>query len=71
MDGRAGVHARLINLHAGIVVGHYSLNLYVKNLADERGILAASPLTLSKTPAYEGISVIQPRTAGVSASVKF
>jgi outer membrane receptor protein involved in Fe transport len=62
---------RVIDLHAGIVVKHYSVNLYVKNLADERGILAASPLTLSKTPAYEGISVIQPRTAGISASVKF
>lgn len=62
---------RLVNLHAGVDVGRYSVNLYVKNVANERGILAASPLTLSKSPGYEGISVIQPRTAGISASVKF
>jgi iron complex outermembrane recepter protein len=62
---------RVINLHAGIAVNHYSVNLYVKNLADQRGIISASPLTLSKSPDYEGISVIQPRTIGLSASVKF
>ena len=62
---------RVLNLHAGVVVSRYSVNLYVKNLADERGIISASPLTLSKSPDYEGISLIHPRTVGISASVKF
>jgi outer membrane receptor protein involved in Fe transport len=62
---------RVINLHAGVTVNRYSVNLYVKNLADERGIISATPLTLSKSPDYEGISIIQPRTIGLSAAVKF
>jgi len=52
-------------------VGHYAFSLYVKNAVDERGIISASPLTLSKTPADEGIAVIQPRTVGITASARF
>jgi len=62
---------RLLNFHTGISVGHYAFSLYVKNAVDERGIISASPLTLSKTPADEGIAVIQPRTVGITASARF
>jgi outer membrane receptor protein involved in Fe transport len=62
---------RVLDFHTGISVGHYAFNVYLKNALDDRGIISASPLTLSKTPADEGVSVIQPRTVGVSASAKF
>jgi iron complex outermembrane receptor protein len=62
---------RTLNLHTGVLFGRYSLTLYAKNVADERGIISATPITLSKSPDYTGISVVRPRTIGVTLSAKF
>ncbi|MDR3511840.1 MAG: TonB-dependent receptor [Caulobacteraceae bacterium] len=61
----------VVNLQAGVRNERYSVNLFVKNVADERGFTAANALTLSKTPASYAVSVIQPRTVGVSLAAKF
>jgi iron complex outermembrane recepter protein len=53
------------DLLAGADYGTWTLNLFVNNLADKRGILFAGP-----SPIYN-ITIIQPRTAGFSVVKKF
>lgn len=59
------------NLHAGIRSSDWDLNLYVKNLTNERGYLSATPQNVTTGLSSYGLLVIQPRTVGVSATTWF
>ncbi len=59
-----------IDLRAGLLRDHWSLEFYVKNLGDVDGITSfQSPGTLPNGAA--GLSVIRPRTVGMSLGVRF
>ncbi|NIJ39380.1 outer membrane receptor protein involved in Fe transport [Sphingopyxis panaciterrae] len=55
----------VVDLRAGISDDRWSFSIYAKNIGDERGQGADINLGLTR------VSVIQPRTFGVSAAVKF
>jgi iron complex outermembrane recepter protein len=58
-----------VNLRAGLEDARWSFELYVKNVGDERGITSYSN---SGTPNFGGsIALIQPRTIGATATVRF
>jgi iron complex outermembrane recepter protein len=60
----------LINLHAGARNESWTVNLFVNNVADKRGILGTGPsyaLGSSGTLAY----IVQPRTVGLSVAKTF
>ncbi|MGI9246413.1 MAG: TonB-dependent receptor, partial [Steroidobacteraceae bacterium] len=60
----------VIDLRAGVDFGDAAVQIYVKNLADERGQLNASTaMTLAGGPA--NVSIMQPRTVGITLSCKF
>jgi len=59
-----------VDLRGSIAFGSANLRLYVRNLFDERGQLSADTvLTQTNGPAM--ISIMQPRTFGMSVDVKF
>jgi outer membrane receptor protein involved in Fe transport len=58
-------------LHAGVQSTTWNVSLYVKNLADVRGYLSASPQNNTTGISSYGLLLIQPRTYGVSATYSF
>jgi iron complex outermembrane receptor protein len=62
---------RVLNLHAGVHDGRYSVNLFLKNVTNERGINDAIPISLGKTLDQYSVSLIQPRTVGLSLAARF
>jgi iron complex outermembrane receptor protein len=58
-----------VNLHAGLQNGVHTINFYVKNLADERGLIGSSNGSLA-LPTYSFL-VTPPRSYGVTYSQKF
>lgn len=65
----------VIDLRAGLTFGRYSINAYVKNLANVAGIAATQPYTANGYFQHPngaiGTGVIRPRTGGVSLTVGF
>lgn len=59
----------LVELHAGIAPGPVKLNLFVKNLLDARP--QVTPRFRYFTAANPQVTILQPRTIGVSASLDF
>jgi iron complex outermembrane receptor protein len=60
-----------LDLRGGVYFGSWSCSLVVRNLTDERGWLSGG-LNVTTDPALGStISVIQPRTIGLSAAYKF
>ena len=59
----------MVDLRAGCTLGSVQVQLYVRNLFDERGQLLSrvAPTTLNPLP----IAIVQPRTIGVTASTSF
>ncbi len=53
------------DLHAGVTISSWTLNLFVNNLADRRGTLLGNPVN------FDSILYIQPRTVGMSVSKQF
>ncbi len=59
-----------LDLNAGLALGAVDARLFVRNLTDERGQLSASTaLSVLGGPAQ--VSLLQPRTVGVSLSTRF
>ena len=56
------------DVHVGVKANSWSLNLYVNNLTDRRGILFGG---LGTVPNPAAFTYIQPRTVGLLATVKF
>jgi iron complex outermembrane recepter protein len=56
------------DLHAGVNVNSWTVNLYLNNLTDRRGILFGG---LGTVPNPAAFTYIQPRTVGLLATVKF
>jgi len=56
------------DLHAGVNISSWTINLFVNNLTDRRGILFGG---LGTVPNPAAFTYIQPRTAGMLATVKF
>jgi hypothetical protein len=58
-----------------VTFGRYSINAYIKNLTNARGITATQPLTANgffQNPyGALGVGVIRPRTAGASVTIGF
>jgi outer membrane receptor protein involved in Fe transport len=65
----------VIDLRADVTFGRYSINAYIKNLTNARGITATQPLTANgffQNPyGALGVGVIRPRTAGASVTIGF
>jgi outer membrane receptor protein involved in Fe transport len=59
-----------IDLRAGIEFGRWSLEAYVRNLTDERGITSMVPIGVLPNGAL-GIGTIRPRTIGLSIGASF
>ncbi len=59
------------HLHAGVQSMHWKIQLYVKNLTDARGYLSATAQNATTGVSSYGLLLIQPRTAGVSATYSF
>jgi iron complex outermembrane recepter protein len=59
------------NVHAGVDNGKYSADLWIHNLSNERGLLAANAGTLGKQLNAYVATIIPPRTLGISLAVKF
>jgi len=57
-----------IDIHTGINVDSWTVNLFLNNLADRRGILFGG---LGTVPNPAAFTYIQPRTVGLLATVKF
>lgn len=58
-----------VNLRAGLESSRWSVELYARNLGDTRGITSYGS---SGTPSFGGsITLIQPRTVGAAATLKF
>jgi outer membrane receptor protein involved in Fe transport len=55
-----------LDLHSDLTIGAVTAQLYVHNLFDERGELSAANF---RNPA--GVSILQPRTVGISAAISF
>jgi iron complex outermembrane receptor protein len=62
---------RVLNLHVGVHDDRYSVNLFLKNVGNERGINDAIPISLGKSLDQYSVSLIQPRTVGLSLAAKF
>ncbi|MEW9573822.1 TonB-dependent receptor [Rhodanobacter sp. Si-c] len=60
-----------IDLHAGVNYGDWTLNVFVKNLANKQGISSISPETINPVGGPFEATYQTPRTVGVSASVFF
>jgi iron complex outermembrane receptor protein len=56
------------DLHVGVKADSWTINLYVNNLTDRRGILFGG---LGTVPNPAAFTYIQPRTVGLLATVKF
>jgi len=61
----------VVDLRAGLGWNGWSITAYVKNVGDERGILAISPLTPDPRLSPYTASVLQPRTFGVDLAYSF
>jgi iron complex outermembrane receptor protein len=61
----------VFNLRAGVSGDRYSVNAFLKNVADKRGILSADSRTLASTLDQYTAVTIQPRTVGLSLAAKF
>jgi iron complex outermembrane receptor protein len=59
----------LFNLHAGVQLAHYSVNLYVKNLTNKYAIIGDQGY-VADSPPYT-VTINTPRTIGISFSQKF
>ncbi|HWE98218.1 MAG TPA: TonB-dependent receptor, partial [Caulobacteraceae bacterium] len=60
-----------LDLQAGVRHEHWEIEVFAKNVTDQRGITAiASNTGVAQSPDYAA-SVIQPRTVGVSVTTKF
>lgn len=60
-----------IDLRAGVNHGHWTINAYVKNLTNERGITAITGQTTDPDANPFSAAYVPPRTVGISASVDF
>ena len=63
-----------VDLHAGLDVGSWSLSVFARNLTDNRAIIVAGAQGLSPSNtagAFYSAAIIQPRTIGAEASVRF
>ncbi len=56
-----------VDAHAGIRRGSWTVNLFVNNAGDRRGVLATTPVG----PTTNAYTFIQPRTVGLSLSLNF
>jgi iron complex outermembrane recepter protein len=61
---------RIIDLHLGIENERYAVNMFVKNVANERGFLSSDPLALNHL-GPQAVTVTVPRLVGVSLLAKF
>jgi iron complex outermembrane receptor protein len=61
----------VVDLRAGFSWRGWSLTAYVKNVGDERGILALAPITGDATQSPYTAAVLQPRTFGVDLAFSF
>lgn len=62
----------VLDLRAGVTVGPVNVQVYVHNLTDERAQLSASTVTAgSGIGGPVNVTILSPRTIGVSAGVKF
>jgi iron complex outermembrane receptor protein len=59
------------DLHTGLIHKGWTLELYVKNVGDERGISNLSSISLSGAANPYEASIIQPRTTGLSISAAY
>lgn len=65
-----------LDLRAGVTKGGWSLNLFAKNVTNERAVLGIAPLANAPSPAAIGLipyaaGILQPRTIGASISASF
>jgi iron complex outermembrane recepter protein len=60
-----------LNLRAAAYVGRWTFELYGKNLTDEMGIAAVDATGLNLPNGAYGLSLIRPRTIGVSVGLRF
>ena len=59
-----------VDLRGGVTLGSARLQLYCRNVGDERGQLSAlTGTSLSGGPA--NVSILQPRTVGLSVEMNF
>jgi outer membrane receptor protein involved in Fe transport len=58
------------DLRAGAYIGRWSLELYGRNLTNEMGVVSVTTEGALPNGAY-GLSVIRPRTIGLSVGVRF
>jgi iron complex outermembrane recepter protein len=56
------------NVHAGVLIDTWRVNLYVNNLADKRGVLTYPPPFATSLPI---VNYIEPRTVGVTVVKKW
>jgi outer membrane receptor protein involved in Fe transport len=59
------------NVHAGIDDGKYSADLWVHNVGNGRGLLAANSGQLSQQLDTWVATIVQPLTVGISLAAKF
>ncbi len=60
-----------VDLHAGIIHHGWTMELYVKNAGDDRGISNLSSVSLSGASNPYEAAIIQPRTIGLSVSASY
>lgn len=60
-----------IDLQLGARTDRWSASLFVRNLTDERGLLAAYPFNAATGAGPQYVSLIQPRTIGLSMATEF
>lgn len=60
----------VLDAHTGVTHGNYTATFYVKNVTNERGMLGDSALTLNGLGPY-AVTIIQPRTYGISLVMEF
>ncbi|MHA6723892.1 TonB-dependent receptor [Sphingomonas sp. RS2018] len=62
------------DLRAGLTAGNLSVNAFVRNVTDERQIVVASPQATAPSAtagAFYSGAIIQPRTVGAEAAIRF
>ncbi len=62
------------DLRAGLTTGNVSVNAFVRNLTDERQIVVAAPQATAPSAtagAFYSGAIIQPRTVGAEAAIRF
>jgi iron complex outermembrane receptor protein len=60
-----------VDIRGSVAFGHATARLFVRNLFDERGQLSADTLTVVPFGGPVQVSIMQPRTIGMSVDVNF